>query len=446
MKKIAVMSSTWNERYIVGIIEGIRKKCADNYSVHVFNAYDEAYESMFYVKEKEVFMLPDFSEYEGIIFALNSIDARTMLEEEIKNAISFGKPSVTIEQLIDGIPFCGIDNYKSMYKLVDHMIEMHGARVFNYVGGPEGNYDNEMRYKAFCDCLKIHNIDFDEKRKVNYRFLREDGAAAFEHFKSINCHLADCTVCANDFMAMGYIKAARKAGIRVPNDIKVTGFDNIESGDVFLPSVTSVNRNWSHLGFDACERLLNMIEGKVETGEQFTEGYVKENGSCGCGSRDVEEDYIALSEKGFDQRSLNVKKEYAKQAMTSCASMEECSGAIGVAEDILGIKDFSIVLNDTFFNGVYKNDRYGFTKDVVAYYRNGREERNRKDGILPSIYEEKGGSCYLFSAIHSFEHTYGYCVIPYEASLFDGMFHREFVKENSSAITNLFLRTCLEKH
>lgn len=443
-RKIAILISTWNNTFLHELLSGIEKRAGEDLELYIFNAYDEAMESIFYLKEKEIFSLPVFEQFDGILLALNSVDAATLLHNEITACRASGKPVVSIDQQFDGIPFCGIDNYKSMYKLVDHMIEVHGCRVFNYVGGPKNHQEDNIRFKAFKDCLEIHGIEFDEERERHYKFLHSDGATAFRDFASKGYHLADCTVCANDNMAIGYTNEAIKSGIRVPQDVKVTGFDNLQIGQMFLPSITSVNRNWVQLGYDAMDRLIAMIDGIRPEAIMYTEGFVRENESCGCGCRVLEDDYLEMCSQRADDTKKVISQSYARQALCTSANLEQFMYSLTVARSLLKCPKMAVFLTRSFFDGEYGADKIGYSDDFNVYMEEGKETANRKENLIPKAWAGNREKYYLFSSLHFGNQTYGYCVMPLSIKMLTEGIHRVLMESLSLALENIGHRLSLD--
>ena len=110
----------------------------------------------------------------------------------------------------------------------------------------------------------------------------QDGVALIEAVRRV---LPDAIVCANDQMALGAIQELRAAGIRVPADISVTGFDDVYLGAMLTPTLTTVHQPMWLLGERACSLLLERIADpslprRVE--QLPTKLVIRE--SCGCGA------------------------------------------------------------------------------------------------------------------------------------------------------------------
>ena len=178
-KQILMLTSTWDSDYNRDVISGIMERIGDeDIELHIFNAYDNLMETDFFRKGREIYSLPVPERYDGLIIALSSLDSVKYVSEISEKFRKHNKPTVSIDTRCDNALFCGLDNYRSMYQIVEHMITIHDCRIFNYLGGPEDNLESNERYRAFCDCLNEHGIKVSKRRVLHKRFWKTDGAKA----------------------------------------------------------------------------------------------------------------------------------------------------------------------------------------------------------------------------------------------------------------------------
>ena len=130
-----------------------------------------------------------------------------------------------------------VDNYPPMCEMMQNIID-RGYKRFAFLSGVETSLDNMERYQAFRDTLKKNNIHFPQKNYFVGDYREESGYTAGK-ILSLTENLPEVLVCANDNMAIGAIKAFRENNIRVPEDIAVTGFDDIERAqEIGLTTIT----------------------------------------------------------------------------------------------------------------------------------------------------------------------------------------------------------------
>ncbi|MGH2929030.1 MAG: LacI family DNA-binding transcriptional regulator, partial [Solirubrobacteraceae bacterium] len=187
-----------------------------------------------------------------------------------------------------GVDVVHADNHAGTRALVSHLIERHGRSRLFYVGGPAEAPDARERRAAFESELARH-------RRARFagsfegRFVAASGRQAIREVLDARRPgdrgdaLPDAIVCANDQMAIGAMRELHAAGLRVPDDIAVTGFDDIHLGALLAPSLTTVHQPMRLLGERACALVLDRIADpalprRVE--RLPTDLIVRE--SCGC--------------------------------------------------------------------------------------------------------------------------------------------------------------------
>ena len=130
--------------------QGAREREADLY---IFNSYgdsDREYES-FTSGEYNVFFLPDLTEFDGALIAANNVGSEPWVEQLGRKIRQLGIPCVGVEQPSGMEHIIGVDNYRAMCAVVEHLVRVKGCRVLNYVGGPRDNQENMLRKAAFLD-------------------------------------------------------------------------------------------------------------------------------------------------------------------------------------------------------------------------------------------------------------------------------------------------------
>jgi LacI family transcriptional regulator len=182
---------------------------------------------------------------------------------------------------VPGADVVSADNRAGMRALVSHLIERHGWSRLWYVDGPADAPDAQERRVAFDEAL----AGYPGLRPAGYsagRFAALSGQQAVREILAAPA-APEAIVCANDQTAIGAIRELRAAGMRVPGDICVTGFDDVYLGALLSPTLTTVHQPMRHLGERACSLLLERIAdpGLPRRVERLpTRLVIRE--SCGC--------------------------------------------------------------------------------------------------------------------------------------------------------------------
>lgn len=150
------------------------------------------------------------------------------------------------------------DNEGGAYAITEHLIEQ-GHRRIAFVKGSEGSHDAEIRLRCFREALAAHGLA--PALEVPGDFILESGLAAVPALLSADPR-PTAVFAANDLTAYGIIQGVREAGLDVPGDLAVAGFDDIQLARFSSPTLTTVRAPVREMGHVAIERLLALIRGK----------------------------------------------------------------------------------------------------------------------------------------------------------------------------------------
>ncbi len=205
-------------------------------------------------------------------------------------------PSVELARLAERLPVVVVagdptelaadvvtaDNRSGSAALVTHLVEEHGRRRLFHVDGPPSAPDAKERRIALNQVVASHpGITLVGSHCG--RFSVQSGEEAGEKILADRANLPDAVVCANDQMAIGVLQALNRGGVGVPEQLSVTGFDDIFPGSLFEPSLTTVHQPMRMLGERACARLLDRIaRPDLPTQVELLPTELVLRKSCGC--------------------------------------------------------------------------------------------------------------------------------------------------------------------
>jgi LacI family transcriptional regulator len=135
-------------------------------------------------------------------------------------------------------------------------------RPIGMIAGPPGMSPSDNRLKGYSDALRARQIPFDPKLVAIGDFTRAGGAAAMRELLSRTIR-ARAVFCANDLMAIGAMDAARDAGLRIPRDVALVGYDDIEAASLVTPDLTTVLNPAYEMGHASGRLLLERISGSL---------------------------------------------------------------------------------------------------------------------------------------------------------------------------------------
>ena len=171
-----------------------------------------------------------------------------------------GVPTVLAWSLeADEIHACvGFDNRASMRPLADHVLGLGHKRLGVISGMIEGNDRAKGRLAGIKDSWEAHGYDLSDLNVIETPYEIENGAAAFEALMQSD-PAPTAVMCGNDVLAIGALSKARELGIKVPEDVSITGFDDIEIARHVTPPVTTVHVPHREMGRRAAQLLVDLI-------------------------------------------------------------------------------------------------------------------------------------------------------------------------------------------
>jgi LacI family transcriptional regulator len=170
-------------------------------------------------------------------------------------------PTVTTYSYLRGsrIPSIGFDNYAASRELIDHLIGLGHKRLAMVAARTQGNDRQEARVKAFRDATTAAGMG-RHAPVIEVTHAIADGAAAMRAL-TVRHPEVTAVVCNSDVLAMGALAEAKRLGLRVPDDISITGHDDQEMAALTDPPLTTIAVPAHEMGIRAAEALLEATGG-----------------------------------------------------------------------------------------------------------------------------------------------------------------------------------------
>jgi LacI family transcriptional regulator len=177
------------------------------------------------------------------------------------------------------------DNAAGMRELTGHLITEHACRTIGYLAGHADSPDNIDRARAGTALADEAGVEFLTGPSWQGNYMASGGAKVIDELVAEGATLPDVIMCANDQTAIGALYALAEHGIRVPDDVAVTGFDDIPVARHLRPRLTTVRQPIQQLGATAFELLYTLISGEPPAEREVVlPTTLVRRGSCGCTS------------------------------------------------------------------------------------------------------------------------------------------------------------------
>ncbi|MBM6399277.1 LacI family DNA-binding transcriptional regulator [Phycicoccus sonneratiae] len=203
-----------------------------------------------------------------------------LLSEDVLRRASRHKPVLVLAgRASDGIEHFAAENTASAAELTAHLLDDHGRTRPVFAGLPDVAPDVRARFEGFAAALAERGLAVPEPLGGGLR--ESDGAALAEQLLAAG-PLPDAVVCANDEIALALVERLTAAGVRVPDDLAVTGWDDVMAARYVRPGLTTVRQPVRELGALAARRLHERVTGAEPGDPGVLATRVVVRGSCGC--------------------------------------------------------------------------------------------------------------------------------------------------------------------
>lgn len=427
------------------------------------------------VGEYNIYHLPDLTQFDGIILDVNSIHQRenygcgSVAWEYIVNAArQSGKPVLSLANRIDGFYYVGIDNYKAMRLMIEHIFQVHGCRNYWFIMGPKDNYENGQRTRAVVDYLKEHNIICENDRFYFGSFEIRSGYRGFLKLYDLHGKPPEAVICANDEIAVGACKAAEEKGFSVPGDFIVTGFDNFDKASCFSPRITTIDQQQKMLVNMGMELFLRAWRGEDVKECYYTEAEGVFWDSCGCRT-DIKSDFaghvrhnilLEAEQTDFEEdiKLLEYELLYCKtpeqmyeKILTGLPSLR-CENMYLVLdeniEDFQNVSDIAIEnLAKLTMNGRFHENGYPERmKKISLDPQSGkiRTQRLRRESLFATKETDTGSKEHLFLPLHFSQYTVGYIEIINAVNLMENRCLNKMMSTIMTSMENFYRNKRLE--
>lgn len=167
-------------------------------------------------------------------------------------------PIVLVDNYVEGrlISCVTSDNLSGMGMAVSHLIQLGHQRI-GFINGEQQSFTSRERFARFLNAITLGGLTYDPEVVFNGDFSERSGEQGAEMLLGKG---VTALVCASDLMAIGAIRRLKERGLQVPQDMSVTGFDDIRISTYISPTLTTVRINIKDVGFRAFMCLKSLIE------------------------------------------------------------------------------------------------------------------------------------------------------------------------------------------
>ncbi len=280
-KRIAIFISTLHDEYQRMLVKSF-SNAASSYDVDLifFVGYSLLSPYGYQHVNNFVFSLAKKTNIDGIIVSstLFTFIKKDEVKEFLDKFQNIGIKTVVFSYKIDGYQCILVNPKKGIIEAIDHLVKKHNAKKIVFIKGPVFSEEANDRYNAYLEGLKKNNIKFDENLVLDGFFNKVDGYQKTKELIEQKKIFPDAIFCANDNMCLGVLEYLKENNIKVPEEIKLIGFDDISETRTTIPSITTIRQPLDKMA----ETSLSLFFKNQEEKEFVLDSELIIRESCGC--------------------------------------------------------------------------------------------------------------------------------------------------------------------
>lgn len=429
-KRIAVFASGWASQilsqFLDGLSEILKGRHIDTYLFLCYPSWS------FTPQEREgefkILRLPHVEDFDAAIIISNGLEVSDQIQFIVDKCRKSGTPTISIGLRFDGLYYAGVDNASGMRELCEHLVKEHAVQSSFFLAGSHDNAESKLRFEVLKEVMTENKVAFNDDDVFYTDWENAKTIDFIDKWCKEKRPLPDVFVCANDGLAMNTCLALQNNGYSIPDDVLVTGFDNLFDAEVYAPSISSVNQNYMDLGKESAKLIVDITNGVPREMELIIPSCFKVSESC-CLSKSHEVDVLRrklcrdhYAQKNADtqldrklnyiERMLLTGKEYADVRTNLIKALNYEFKYEG--------NSFHVALEPGYEMSIYygnislNSEDYSSTMHAAVSMSGGviseKTEFETRD-LIPDLKEDGKEHLYVFVPIHSENATFGYFVM-----------------------------------
>lgn len=445
-KRIGLIIGEQDNDYAIALVESIHKEALkhdfDLFIFSNFGMYDHNI-ILYGEGESSVYKIPDLDAFDGFILDETLFNIENMGEKVYSYFDKNVKcPVVSLKRRTERFYDILLGDRDAIKTITNHFIKEHGFTKICHMTGRWELQDARERFRGYEEAMLEAGLDITDDMIFYGNYWKTRAVEAVDFFTQNG--LPQAIVCANDYMAVSVCNELTKRGIKVPEQICVSGYDNENEGRCNSIPVTTLDANIPEFGRVALDTLHRAISGEVVPKEQFVKSTLILRDSCGCEkcpNTDGTAYHLSYMQRHFYGIDMSVymyngyqnafevddiftnADTYFKYNLSKMCYICLCSDALNSthrAVELVNEYSPEMILKRIF----YSDPRRSYDSPDITFERRT---------ILPEdIFKTEKPQKYYINPIHSQNKCYGYMVSIYD----DGIWPYHFTQSYASALGN----------
>ena len=460
-KNIIVLASEIANDYSFSILDGISNYFADK-NVNLIIISARMGKDLPSMHSQIGLKLTECEQIDGIIVLTAVFLSRISipkLAELLQNVHTNNILSLSTQLPIKGSSFTYVNSDEAYNTIIKHLIDEHNCKRFAFMSATAtGSEEAKERFESFRKAVINNGLEFDESLKFEGGFVYDRALAALQNkYKKKEDVDFDAILAANDMMGFACIRAIESLGLKVPDDVKVVGYDDIIQAQTAELTLSTINQQMEEQGRIAAELVWERANGKEIPEKNPISIRPIFRKSCGCSG--TESEFVDKMLKHTGNRnisvSLHLEKNMIQQNIYYLLENLQSEMTLEMLFDSI-----DSILPDRYFSGIavcmYKHPLHVTEKEILELPEEAtlrvhidktmnlkettlHETFNPRKFILPEQYFNDKPGTYLFHPIFFGHKQYGYIICKSISNEY--LFTMIYLKTFSTIISQAYIYT-----
>lgn len=431
-KNICIINGDMKGDYSDGYVIGAEKRANElGYRTTVFSMMSSGMVDT--NNEECIYSYINFEDYDGVVFVEHSFSAHKHIARSVEEMLKekCEAPVVSIGNTDVSEDCFSLDSMNDFEALTDHLIVVHGCTRIYCLGGNRDN--NNRRVDGFQKSISKHGLNPEECVALYGGYWIDCAEKLAKDIACGNVEMPEAIVCITDIVALALIKTLFNQGIRVPEDIRVCGYNAHPSAFNNLISITTFPVNTKGCGEEAMNRLHELISGETVPLRHNPSYSIITGKSCGCGSQSPSNLRFRLAEAEKDeQQNVCFRNSRLEELFLDAGSVNELAAVL---------KDKEYLIPDSELLGLSLVDEEGtficryLTNSIVG----GDGVRIEEGALFPKkiVLPDNVQNYHVLPVVYAGV-NYGYLIVGYEEALVHNKYLKRFCRSLALGCRVLF--------
>ncbi len=271
----------FQRRFCHALSTAAKKKDYNLLFFMTFEVIDD--ESDFNRMNEETIRFAAIEHLDAIIIAYDTFDRpsiRQVLEDEIRARAKC--PVISFREIYKDFYSVTSNANDAIKQLINHLTDVHNCQNIAFMAGYEHHHDSNERLKIYQDYMAEKGLTVYDNYIFYGDMWRFKGKEAFKYFFSDPNHLPQAIICANDYMARALCTAAIEHGLVIPDDLIITGVDDIAEAAEYHPTLTTISVDVESMAEQTIELVEKLINDQYVKPVHIVPAKIIYRESCGC--------------------------------------------------------------------------------------------------------------------------------------------------------------------